>query len=68
MCGKAYPVGLDKAHKHGEEDGGGSRLGVLPKELHRLVEGILEWGQNEEGNLGKVFPKTFLGKRLIYMQ
>ena len=37
-------VGLDEAHKHGEEDGGWSRLGALSKVVHHTVEGFLELG------------------------
>lgn len=36
-----HPVSFNKTHKHREEDGGRRCFGVLPEELHRLVEGIL---------------------------
>ena len=36
-----HPVSFNKSHKHREEDRGWRRFGVLPEELHRLVEGVL---------------------------
>lgn len=43
-CGP-HLVGLDEAHKHGEEHRGWSRLGTLPEVVHHIVEGFLESGK-----------------------
>ncbi len=41
---RPHLVGLDEAHKHGEENWGRSRLGTLSEVVHHIVEGFLESG------------------------
>lgn len=48
----AHLVGLDKAHKHGEEDRGRGRLGALPEVVDHIVEGLLEVGKRKRESGG----------------
>lgn len=52
-----YLVGLHKADKHREENRGRGCLGILPKILHSIIEGILQQAQPQRpATLPGTFP------------